>query len=115
VVVKLLEKVGIKPDIAIDGLEAINLVETNTYDVILMDIQMPNMDGLTATRLIRKKIEFHQPFIIALTANAFIENKQACQEAGMDDFLSKPIESQKLFDTLSLFNSRVILRQGVTN
>ena len=107
VAVKLLEKVGIKPDIAGDGLEALKLVESNTYDIILMDMQMPSMDGLTATRRIRTMAEIRQPHIIALTANAFNENKQACQEAGMNDFLSKPIESQKLFDTLAVFGKRL--------
>jgi two-component system, sensor histidine kinase len=106
VAIKLLEKVGVKPQLAGDGLEALKLIATNSYDVILMDMQMPNMDGLTATRSIREMTLTHQPYIIALTANAFNENKQACHEAGMDAFLSKPIESQKLFDALTLFNNR---------
>ena len=106
VAIKLLEKVGIIPHLASDGLEALKLTETNSYDVILMDMQMPNMDGLAATRNIRKMSLNHQPYIIALTANAFNENKLACHEAGMDAFLSKPIESQKLFDALTLFDNR---------
>jgi two-component system, sensor histidine kinase len=108
VAIKLLEKVSIKPDIATDGLEALKLVESNSYDVILMDMQMPNMDGLTATQHIREMTKIHQPFIVALTANAFNENKQACKEAGMNDFLSKPIESQKLFDILALHDSHIV-------
>jgi two-component system, sensor histidine kinase len=105
VATKLLEKIGIVPDIANDGLEALRKVEQNTYDVILMDMQMPNMDGLSATRCIRAMASIHQPYIVALTASAFTEDQQACQEVGMNDFLSKPIVSQKLFDTLARFES----------
>mgnify|MGYP001385521955 CR=1 FL=1 len=107
VAVKLLEKVGIKPDTANDGLEALMQVEQHNYDIILMNMQMPNMDGLTATRHIRSMANIHQPYIIALTAaNAFTEDQQACQEAGMNDFLSKPIAFDKLFDTLESFDSK---------
>jgi two-component system, sensor histidine kinase len=105
VAVKLLEKIGIKPDTANNGLEALAQVGQQNYDIILMDMQMPDMDGLTATRRIRTMTSIHQPYIIALTANAFTENRQACQEAGMNDFLTKPIAFQKLFDTLELFAS----------
>lgn len=65
------------------------------YDVILMDIQMPNLDGLETTRHIRKN-SVYQPIIIAMTANAMAEDKEACMEAGMDDYMSKPINLQEL-------------------
>ncbi len=93
---KLLEKIGINPDIAINGQEALDKVKEKNYDIILMDMQMPVMDGLTATQQIRLLSNIKQPYIIALTANAFSEDQQACLAVGMDDFLSKPIDFQKL-------------------
>jgi two-component system, sensor histidine kinase len=106
VATKLLQKIGITPDIANDGIEALAQVEKRAYDIILMDMQMPNMDGLAATRRIRAMADVRQPHIIALTANAFNEDKQACQAAGMDGFLSKPIVFLKLYETLVEFDSR---------
>jgi len=97
---KLIAKIGIKPDTANDGLQALVQVGQNTYDIILMDMQMPNMDGLTATRHIRAMGHIHQPYIIALTGNALDEDAQACKAAGMDDFLSKPINTNTLFAKL---------------
>lgn len=99
-VVKMLQKLGIDPDVASDGLEALSLIQSNSYDVVLMDIQMPNMDGLTATRRIRAQTHMPQPYIIALTANAFAEDKLGCQAAGMDDFVSKPVNIQRLVEAL---------------
>jgi CheY-like chemotaxis protein len=93
---KLLKKFHLVPDVANDGLEALIQVKQQRYDIILMDMQMPNMDGLTATREIRKMSDIKQPYIIALTANAFAEDQQACYEAGMDDFISKPIDIHRL-------------------
>jgi signal transduction histidine kinase/ActR/RegA family two-component response regulator len=93
---KLLEKIGINPDIAINGQEALDKVKQKNYDIILMDMQMPVMDGLKATQQIRLLSNIKQPYIIALTANAFSEDQQACLAVGMNDFLSKPIDFQKL-------------------
>jgi PAS domain S-box-containing protein len=97
---KFLQRLAIQPDTANDGLEALQAVEQKAYDVILMDMQMPNMDGLTATRHIRRMNDIIQPYIIALTANAFAEDQQACRDAGMDDFVSKPIDFKQLTDIL---------------
>ncbi|MFA6700107.1 MAG: response regulator [Thiomicrospira sp.] len=88
---KLLEKLGIKADLSRDGLEAIEAMQQHHYDLVLMDMQMPKMDGLSATRYIRALDHLHQPRIIALTANAFTEDQQACKSAGMNGFLTKPI------------------------
>jgi PAS domain S-box-containing protein len=99
-VVKMLQKMGIEPDVASDGLEALSLMQSQSYDVVLMDIQMPNMDGLTATRRIRAQTHMHQPYIIALTANAFAEDKVGCHAAGMDDFVSKPVNTHRLVEAL---------------
>jgi hypothetical protein len=98
---KLLEKLGIAPVIAVNGQEALDKVKQETFDVILMDMQMPVMDGITATRVIREQQGISQPHIIALTANAFNEDQQACLAAGMNDFLSKPIDFQKLIVAIS--------------
>ncbi len=83
-----------------DGVQAVNLVRETMPDVILMDMSMPEMDGLAATREIRM-IGGVQPHIIALTANAFESDREACFEAGMDDFLAKPLRKAQLFQALS--------------
>jgi CheY-like chemotaxis protein len=96
---RLLEKKGIKADVACNGLEAIRMLEAEAFDLIFMDIQMPEMDGYEATAAIRANESVtgnHTP-IIALTANAAEDDKNACLQAGMDDFLTKPIRSENLY------------------
>jgi PAS domain S-box-containing protein len=90
-----LKKLGYQVDIANNGVEALNAVRQQTYDLVLMDVQMPEMDGLTATRLIRQLTE-SQPRIVAMTANALPEDRQTCLDAGMDDYLSKPFNIKEL-------------------
>jgi PAS domain S-box-containing protein len=97
---KILNRLNIEPDFACDGLEVIERVNSKSYDVILMDLQMPNMDGLTATRQIRDRQEIRQPYIIALTANAFAEDKANCYAEGMNDFISKPVSIESLVSAL---------------
>lgn len=99
-VVKVLNRVNIAPDLACDGLQVLELVQKNHYDVILMDIQMPGMDGLTATRHIRSGMALNQPHIIALTANAFAEDRAHCFAVGMNDFISKPLRMERLLEAL---------------
>ncbi len=86
-----LKKLGYKADIANNGLEVIELLKSQFYDVIFMDIQMPEMDGLEATRWIRNNLE-KQPLIIAMTANAMESDRQMCLEIGMNDYIAKPID-----------------------
>lgn len=89
----MLQRFGYAVDLAQDGSEALNLVQHHIYDLVFMDIQMPVMDGLEATRRIRKGIgPKKQPVIIAMTANALQEDKKKCINAGMDDFMVKPIK-----------------------
>lgn len=95
VISKMLQTLGITPHIAQDGLEALSTVEQNRFDVIFMDVQMPNMDGITAVKHIRA-MPITQPFIIALTANAFAEDREECLASGMDGFLSKPINYETM-------------------
>jgi CheY-like chemotaxis protein len=97
----LLEEAGQHVDTAKDGLEAVQLAGSHVYDLILMDMQMPRMNGLEATAAIRElNSGSHRVPIIAMTANAFAEDKARCLEAGMNDFLSKPISPDLLFATL---------------
>lgn len=89
---KLLEKMGYRADLAANGLEAIHALERQFYDLIFMDMQMPEMDGLQATREIRKRWNSGpRSRIVAMTANAMASDKDQCLEAGMDDFVGKPI------------------------
>ncbi len=89
---KLLEKMGYRADLAGNGLEAIHALERQFYDLIFMDMQMPEMDGLQATREIRKRwSKDPRPRIVAMTANAMKSDQDQCIAAGMDDFIGKPI------------------------
>jgi signal transduction histidine kinase/DNA-binding response OmpR family regulator len=98
----ILERMGYRPDIAGNGIEAIESIHRQPYDVVLMDVQMPQMDGLDATRYIRKHFPAdRQPRIIAMTANAMQGDRDACLTSGMDDYISKPINVGALMRALS--------------
>ena len=99
VIKQILSKLGYQPVLACNGNEALEMVCTNEFDVILMDVQMPEMDGLEATRMIRHQ-KITQPVIVAMTASAMAEDKAACLQAGMDYFVSKPIGFNELLPTL---------------
>jgi CheY-like chemotaxis protein len=109
--VRLLEKMGYRADIVGNGLEAVSALDQKSYDVILMDVQMPEMDGLEATRTIRNVRALDAgPRIIAMTANAMQGDREICLEAGMNDYVSKPIRTEELASALER-SAQVIERE----
>jgi len=101
VILLMLDRLGYRADSAGNGLEALQSLERQTYDLLIMDVQMPEMDGLEACRRIRRTVPISQPpYILALTANARKEDYDSCIEAGMHDYLSKPVRADDLLNAL---------------
>ena len=101
VAVRMLDRLGYRVDVVASGVEVLRALEHIQYDIILMDVMMPEMDGIEATRQIRRQSLPLQPRIIALTANAMEEDREKCLAAGMDDYLSKPIKPEMLGSMLN--------------
>jgi CheY-like chemotaxis protein/HPt (histidine-containing phosphotransfer) domain-containing protein len=100
----LLQRMGYRADVASNGLEVLEALRRQSYDIVLMDVQMPEMDGLTATRhLVKERSRQERPWIIAMTANAMQGDRELCLEAGMDDYISKPIRVEELVRALFEF------------
>jgi signal transduction histidine kinase/ActR/RegA family two-component response regulator len=98
---RLLSRMGYEPDVATNGREAVDAVERQPYDVVLMDVQMPEMDGLEATREIIERVDVaHRPWIVAMTANAMDGDREKCIAAGMRGYISKPIRVDELVRAL---------------
>jgi CheY-like chemotaxis protein len=97
---RMLEKLGCIIEYATNGSEAVRMCESGAYDLVLMDCQMPIMDGPSAARMIRAQAEASQPHIVAFTANILDENRRTCFEAGMDDFVTKPLDMDDLADLI---------------
>lgn len=97
----MLQKLGYQADLAINGIEVLQALDRQPYDVVLMDVEMPEMDGLTATRHICEQWSAcERPRIIALTAYALESDREKCLEAGMDDYITKPIWLPQLIEAL---------------
>jgi signal transduction histidine kinase/ActR/RegA family two-component response regulator len=105
-ILRMLAKIGYRADAVANGKEAIKALEILPYDIVLMDVQMPEMDGLEATRVIRSEysnVRTHDLPIIAMTAHAMKGDRDRCIEAGMNDYISKPIDPQKLVETIDKY------------
>ncbi|MBF0100492.1 MAG: response regulator [Desulfobacterales bacterium] len=114
-VLRLIEKIGYRADAVANGKEAIKALELVPYDVVLMDVQMPEMDGYEATRIIRdpnSKVLRHDVAIIAMTARAMKGDKQKCIESGMDDYVSKPIKIPMLLEAIERQLTKLIPEAG---
>jgi two-component system sensor histidine kinase/response regulator len=105
----ILQKLGYTPVMVHNGREAVDTAAANDFDIILMDLQMPEMDGLEATRMIRRHNSDRQPVIIALTANAMEGDEEECLSAGMNDYLVKPVKLEELIDKLQKWAPRPFL------
>ena len=102
----ILIKMGYYPDLATNGYEVLHALSIKKYQLVLMDVQMPEMDGLEATRFIREHLE-HQPMIIAVTANALTEDRDICLKAGMNDYLTKPMKIADLVNALEKWGRQI--------
>src|SRR6185436_10083584 len=104
---RILQQMGYRADLASNGIEAVESVQRQIYDVVLMDVQMPEMDGLEATRQVAAKWPpDKRPRIVAMTANAMQGDREMCIAAGMDDYLTKPIRVDQLVETLTSVAAR---------
>jgi CheY-like chemotaxis protein len=105
----MLSRLGYHADLAADGQQALNASWKAEYDLVLMDIQMPNMNGIDAARLIREKLGENCPSLFALTAEALEGDKQRFLDLGFEGYLSKPLQTQTLQETLKTVNPRALL------
>jgi CheY-like chemotaxis protein len=107
---RILQQMGYRADLASNGLEAIESVRRQTYDVVLMDVQMPEMDGLDAAREICARWQPNErPRIVAMTANAMQGDRDMCLAAGMDDYVTKPIRVERLVEALNQVRPRAVV------
>jgi CheY-like chemotaxis protein len=101
VALRLLERLGYKADAVANGIEALNVLRRHSYQLVFMDVQMPEMDGLETTRRIRSTLpREQQPVIVALTANAIAGDAEVCRAAGMDDYIPKPVRPEDIHNMI---------------
>lgn len=105
-IVNVFKILGYSADIAANGIEAVEAVKRKNYDLIFMDIQMPLMNGYEATRLILEHSDGERPWIVAMTANAMTGDKESCFEAGMDDYITKPMKIETLVKVIKLWGEK---------
>ena len=103
VALQMLKRLGYRADVAANGIEVCQALERQTYDLVLMDVRMPEMDGLEATRIIRQRWPDSGPSIIAITAHALENDRKKCLDAGMDDYVSKPVKAEDLARVLGKY------------
>jgi CheY-like chemotaxis protein len=102
VALRMLEKLGYRADVASNGIEALEALEWQRYDLVLMDVQMPEMDGIEATQHIRERWPAaQQPRIVAMTAHSLEGDRERLIESGMDDYISKPVQFEQLVAALT--------------
>ncbi len=108
VTTRILERLGYTPVLVTTGGQALAKIRAETFDLVLMDVQMPEMDGIEATRIIRRTLDStRQPYIIAMTAYAMGGDREACLAAGMDDYISKPVRMETLVHVIQTFGARI--------
>jgi CheY-like chemotaxis protein len=105
VLVEMLKRLGYRADAVANGREVIEALERQDYDLVLMDIKMPEMDGITATQVIRNLRPDSGPKIVAITAFALEGDREKCLEAGMDDYISKPVQVKELAAILKKYSA----------
>jgi signal transduction histidine kinase/ligand-binding sensor domain-containing protein/DNA-binding response OmpR family regulator len=112
-ILKILSMLGYESAMAENGAEVLEMLNQDQYDIILMDVQMPEMDGLEATKQIRNN-EKRQPVIIAMTANAMQGDKEECLQAGMDDYLTKPVKLDDFVNMLKKWAGKILINQEIS-
>ena len=109
VALRMLDRMGYRAEVAANGKEVLEALDRQPFDVILMDVQMPEMDGLEATRRVRER-GGEQPIILAMTANALQGDREECLAVGMDDYLAKPLRPADLSEKLAAIGALVVER-----
>jgi PAS domain S-box-containing protein len=113
VTLRILDRLGFRADMVANGIEVLDAVQSIDYDLILMDVHMPEMDGLQASKILTKNFSReNRPVIIALTANAMMGDKEICLDAGMDDYISKPVRIEELQNIIEKWGSKIIAHKS---